>query len=146
MRMKQMTKINDQIQKAMIEAAAKVRENAYAPYSTFKVGAALLFEDGSLEVGCNVENASYGLAICAERVAMTTAVAKGKTGVAGVAVVTDMKDPGAPCGACRQFLSEFNGEMAIILANDKGNVTKTTLADLLPMQFSQDSLAKEQRS
>src|SRR5688572_419066 len=101
-----MTKISEQIQREMIEAASKVRENAYAPYSNYNVGAAFLMDDGSLEVGCNVENASYGLAICAERVAMTQAIAKGKRGFTALAVVTSSKDPAAPCGACRQFMAE----------------------------------------
>lgn len=135
-----MSKITQQIQEKLIEAATKVQANAYAPYSNFRVGAALLLEDGSIEVGCNVENASYGLSICAERVAVTSMIAKGKSKILAVAVVSSPQDPAAPCGACRQFLSEFNGEMPVIMASNGGAVKTMSLAELLPLQFSGASL------
>lgn len=93
--------------KSLVDEAWAARERAYAPYSNFKVGAALLAEDGRVFRGCNVENLSYGLTICAERVAIGAAVAAGVTKFAGVAVVADTDVPISPCGACRQVLSEF---------------------------------------
>lgn len=105
----------------LIDHAWEVRERAYAPYSNFKVGAALLAEDGRIFTGCNVENLSYGLTICAERVAMGAAVAAGVTKFLGVAVVADTAVPISPCGACRQVLSEF-GVPRVALANRQESV------------------------
>lgn len=115
---------------ALIDQAWAVRERAYAPYSNFKVGAALIAEDGRVFTGCNVENLSYGLTICAERVAMGAAVAAGVTRFAGVAVVADTGVPISPCGACRQVLSEF-GVPIVVLAN-RESVETFTMEDLLP--------------
>ena len=137
-----MAKITQQVQDKMTKTAALVRENAYAPYSNFKVGAAILFEDGSIEAGCNVENASYGLTICAERVAMTAAVAKGKRKATAVVVVTDTNELVYPCGACRQFLAEFNGDMQVISATVGGKLKSHSLSQLLPEQFSRASLTQ----
>jgi len=114
----------------LIAVAWEARERAYAPYSNFKVGAALLSADGQVFQGCNVENISYGLTICAERVAIGAAVAKGVTKFDRVAVVADTKEPVSPCGACRQVLAEF-GVKTIILANKQGSV-ELTLEELLP--------------
>ena len=114
----------------LIAVAWEVRERAYAPYSNFKVGAALLSADGQVFQGCNVENISYGLTICAERVAIGAAVAQGVTKFVKVAVVADTKEPVSPCGACRQVLAEF-GVKTIILANKQGSV-EFTLEELLP--------------
>jgi len=114
----------------LIAVAWEARERAYAPYSNFKVGAALLSADGQVFQGCNVENISYGLTICAERVAMGAAVAQGVTKFDKVAVVADTKEPVSPCGACRQVLAEF-GVKTIILANKQGSV-EFTLEELLP--------------
>src|SRR5690349_14473180 len=108
-----MTVINAEVKERLVQMAAQVRENAYAPYSNYRVGAAVLMADGSIETGINVENASYGLSICAERVAFTTAIAKGKRNFAAIAVVTSSDEAAAPCGACRQFMSEFNGELLV---------------------------------
>jgi len=120
--------------KELIERAKKARENAYAPYSKFKVGAAILTEDGEVYTGVNVENASFGLSVCAERVALFKAVSDGKRSFKAIAVVADTEEPVPPCGACRQVLSEF-GDMEVIMANLKGDVKIARLRDLLPDSF-----------
>ncbi|MEQ8210696.1 MAG: cytidine deaminase [Lacipirellulaceae bacterium] len=127
--------MNEQQRKALIQAAIEARANAYAPYSEFLVGAAILTADGKIFGGCNVENASYGLTICAERVAAGSAVAAGSQAFLAVAVAT----PGghSPCGACRQFLAEFGGSMTVLLvdSDDPAKVRETSLDRLLPEQF-----------
>ena len=127
-----------EIQKLM-DCAIKARENAYSPYSHFAVGAALLCEDGTLYEGCNIENASYGLTNCAERTAIFKAVSEGHTKFKALAVVADTEGPCAPCGACRQVISEFEIPQ-IILANLKGNYRVVSLDELLPFRFGADSL------
>jgi cytidine deaminase len=114
----------------LITAAWKARENAYAPYSDFKVGAALLGSDGGVYPGCNVENISYGLTNCAERVAIGAAVAMGSRSFEKVAVVADTAAPISPCGACRQVLAEF-GVKTVILANRTESIS-FSLEELLP--------------
>ena len=110
---------------------------AYAPYSGFRVGAALLFEDGTVVTGCNVENSSYGLTLCAERNAMTTAVAQGLVMPVAAAVAGEKGKPCMPCGACRQFLAEFNPDLEIVTEeNDRLSVFK--LSELLPCCFTFD--------
>ena len=116
-----------------------MREKAWAPYSGFAVGAAVLAADGRVFVGCNVENASYGLSICAERNAVAAAVAAGARDLTAVAVVTDADPPAPPCGACRQVLAEF-GNLTVVLAGTAGATTVTTVADLLPAPFTPDAL------
>ncbi len=118
----------------LVELAWKAREAAYAPYSNFAVGAALLAEDGRVFQGCNVENISYGLTNCAERVAIGAAVAAGVRKFAAVAVVADTGVPISPCGACRQVLAEF-GVPKIILSN-RGESMEFTLEELLPRASS----------
>jgi cytidine deaminase len=120
--------------------ALSVRPNAHAPYSKFQVGAAVLTASGEIFAGCNVENASYGLTICAERVAVGSAVAAGHKEIVAVAVATSGGH--SPCGACRQVLSEFGTAMEVILidADDPTKTRATTLAALLPEQFSSDAL------
>jgi cytidine deaminase len=118
---------------AMVTAAEAVREHAYVPYSGFAVGAALRAEDGTLFAGCNVENASYGLTICAERNAVFQAVAAGARTFDAVAVVTG--NGVSPCGACRQVLAEFGPQMTVILANTSGVRRIFTLDQLLPAAF-----------
>jgi cytidine deaminase len=115
---------------AMIDAAWQVRERAYAPYSKFLVGAALLAVDGRIFTGCNVENLSYGLTNCAERVALGAAVAAGAVRFLGVAVVADTAVPISPCGACRQVLAEF-GVPRVMLANRESRM-EFSLEELLP--------------
>ena len=118
----------------LIEAATAVRDNAYAPYSDYAVGAALLTADGEIHTGCNVENASFGISLCAERNAVATAVAAGAGQFHAIAVFTRSSPPAAPCGACRQVLAEF-GDFPVILANLAGDRHETTVSRLLPKPF-----------
>ena len=117
---------------SLIAEAKAVRARAYAPYSKFQVGAALLAKSGRVYVGCNVENLSFGLTCCAERSAVFAAVAAGEREFAAVAVVADSKTPVSPCGACRQVLAEFSGDMAVCCVNLEGERYETTLSELLP--------------
>ena len=116
----------------LIALAAEAREKAYAPYSGFKVGAALLTADGSVFTGCNVENTSYGLTVCAERVAVMTAVAAGQKEIVKLAVITNNSPPLPPCGACRQVLVEFAPRAEVIAASTKGESRRWTATELLP--------------
>lgn len=123
----------------LIEAARRVQQEAYAPYSRYRVGAALEAEDGSIYAGCNVENASYGLTMCAERVALGAAVAAGARRFRRVVVVSDSEPPAAPCGACRQVLFEFAPD-ADVLAVGPQSSHRWTMRDLLPAAFSSSKL------
>ena len=117
-------------------AASAARARAYAPYSRFQVGAALLCADGAVVVGVNVENASYGLCQCAERTAVGTAVAEGRSGIIAVAVVTGSSPPSPPCGMCRQVLAELCApELVVVMANPAGERSVTTLGALFPGSF-----------
>ena len=122
----------------LIAAACKARENAYAPYSDYAVGAAILAGDGRIFTGVNVENASYGLGICAERSAVFSGVTAGVRRMLAVAVCT--KNAVSPCGACRQVLSEFGGDMLVLLGDTEGHVRETNLLILLPDQFGPKDL------
>lgn len=125
----------------LMEEAKKARLMAYAPYSKFLVGAALLTEDGEIFHGCNIENAGYSLTNCAERTAIFSAIAKGKKKFIKMAIVCDTERPGSPCGACRQVISEFfTPEAEIILTNLKGDVQVTTITELLPGAFTPEDL------
>jgi cytidine deaminase len=121
----------------LIAAARQTRTYAHAPYSRFKVGAALLCTDGKIIAGCNVENATFGLTICAERVAVVKAISEGyRPGqFKAVAVVADTETPTPPCGACRQILWEFCGDVEVILANLIDIKDRRRLAHLLPLPF-----------
>ncbi len=121
----------------VLYAAAKAaREMAHAPYSRFRVGAALLAEDGTVIRGCNVENRSYGLSICAERTAVAAAVAAGKRRFRAIAVVTDASPPAMPCGMCRETLNEFaENDLPVLVANLDGERRETRLRELHPMPF-----------
>ena len=121
--------------KELIDAAAEVRENAYAPFSNFRVGAALVTEDGEIFTGCNVESASYGLTVCAERVAIWKAISEGKHKIKHIAVVADTEELTPPCGVCRQIIWEFGGDIPVIMANLKGKVETMQMKDLLPRAF-----------
>ncbi len=121
---------------ALLQAAREAQRQAYAPYSHFAVGAALLTASGKVFTGCNIENASYGLTICAERVAVGSAVAAGERDFVAMAVVAPSPGPISPCGACRQILVEFNPGMRLILANLDGKMLETTAGDLLPGAFT----------
>lgn len=118
----------------LISAARDVRGNAYALYSQFRVGAAIMSESGRIYVGCNVENATYGATICAERAAVCSMVAAGETKAKAIAVFTDSDPIATPCGICRQVLCEFADDMPVILARP-GEHSVVTLAELLPNRF-----------
>ena len=115
----------------LIQSAIAARQQAYAPYSNFQVGAALLAKDGRVFTGCNVENLSYGLTICAERSAVFAAVAAGVREFTAIAIVADTREPISPCGACRQVMAEF-GDFKVISATLDGKVFESTIAALLP--------------
>ena len=119
----------------LLNAALSARERAYAPYSKFLVGAAVLAKSGKIYTGCNIENASYGLTVCAERNALFSAVGAGEREFAALCVVGDTEAPISPCGACRQVMAEFKVSR-IILANLRGDVKEYTLEELLPYGFS----------
>lgn len=125
----------DVIEKLM-EKAREAREAAYTPYSRFPVGAALLAEDGEIFQGANIENLSFGLTVCAERVAAFTAVAAGRQKFTGLALVTDTPEPATPCGACRQVLHEFSPDLWIVSANLHGQQRMFRLQELLPDAFT----------
>ena len=122
----------------LVKLAIAAATNAYAPYSHFKVGAALLTTGGKVFTGCNVENASYGLTICAERVALCKAVSSGERAFAALAVTADTNDYCSPCGACRQVLAEFCSDAKVYMANRQGAYRETTVAKLLPAAFGLD--------
>jgi len=120
---------------SLVEAALKARENAHAPFSGFKVGAALEDDTGGVWTGANVENATLGLTVCAERVAVFGAVAQGVRRFRRIAVVADSEALTPPCGACRQILWELCGDLEVILANLAGKTERLRLAELLPRPF-----------
>lgn len=124
----------------LITAAKEARKRAYAPYSRFKVGAAILGDDDNIYSGANIENASYGLSICAERVAVFKAVSSGTTHFKALVVVTDKDEPVSPCGACRQVLAEFAPEMPVYLVNVEGKIVETSVSGLLPRAFTPGQL------
>lgn len=119
----------------LVAAARAAREYAVAGFSHFKVGAALQTADGTIVTGCNVENATYGLTVCAERVAMFKALSEGHRTFVAVAIVADTADPTPPCGACRQILWEFGGDLAVYLANLTEHTGSYHMKDLLPLPF-----------
>lgn len=121
--------------KELIKAAKKVREKAYAPYSNFKVGAALRTKSGKIFTGCNVESASYGLTVCAERVAIWKAVSEGEHEFESIAVAADTHELTPPCGVCRQIIWEFCGDVPVIFANLEGKNETVKISELLPRAF-----------
>lgn len=129
---------------ALADAAAAVREHAWAPYSGFRVGAALVGASGRVYLGCNVENASYSAGICAERTAVVTAVAAGERAFTRIVILTDAVEPAAPCGICRQMLAEFclataDSDLPVTLLSTHGGLTDLKLSALLPMAFTPGS-------
>lgn len=131
---------NKQI-KDLIALAAEARKNAYAPYSNYPVGAAVLFASGRIFTGCNVENASYGLSNCAERSAVFKGVSEGEREILAVAVSVAGDAPGSPCGACRQVIREFGPQALIISAAENGEYFCKTIAELLPHSFGPEFLS-----
>jgi cytidine deaminase len=119
----------------LVSAAREARERALAPFSGFKVGAALLASGGRVYSGCNVENASYGLTVCAERVALLKALSEGERSFEMIAVVADTADPTPPCGPCRQLLWEYCGDIPVVLANLQKITGEHQMRDLLPFPF-----------
>ncbi len=119
----------------LIAAAADVREKAYAPYSNFKVGAAVETDEGDIYTGCNVESASYGLTVCAERVAIWKGISRGVTKFGRIAVVVDTEELTPPCGVCRQIIWEFCGDVPVILSNLHGRSETVQMSELLPRAF-----------
>lgn len=122
----------------LIALAAEARRGAYAPYSHYAAGAALLTASGKVYTGCNVENASYGLTVCAERTAAFKAISDGEREFSAIAVVTE--NAGTPCGACRQVLAEFGPQMRVLVADDSGDYRVCRLAELLPDFFGPSQL------
>jgi cytidine deaminase len=124
----------------LIARATEVRENACANYSHYQVGAALVASSGRVYTGCNVENSTYGLTVCAERVALWKALSEGERKFTQIAVVTPSEPPASPCGACRQLLWEYCGDIEIILANPQGFRKTLHLAEIFPRPFDQSAL------
>ncbi|HSP16287.1 MAG TPA: cytidine deaminase [Thermoanaerobaculia bacterium] len=120
----------------LIAEARKARENAVAPFSRYKVGAALLTKSGKVYRGCNVENCTYALTVCAERVALLTALAAGEREFTAIAVVTQSEEPGTPCGPCRQLMWEYCGDIDVTIANLGGKRIDYKLSTLFPYPFS----------
>ena len=128
---------------SLIETARAVRENAHAPYSKFKVGAAVQAASGTVYVGCNVENVAYPEGTCAEAGAIAAMIAGGDTRIAAVAVIADSPQPVSPCGGCRQKIAEFaDGDVIVTLATTDGTVLDTTVGKLLPGSFDVDYMSR----
>ena len=133
------TKLNDELTAGLVDAAIRAQREAYAPYSKYAVGAALLTASGEIFIGVNVENAVFPLTMCAERSAIFSAVSAGHRKFQAIAVAT--RDGGTPCGSCRQVMAEFGLEMEVIIADTSGNVRMiTTVAELLPGAFGSQNL------
>lgn len=125
---------------ALVSAAKAARENAHAPFSKFKVGAALRTASGKVFGGCNVENATYGLTVCAERVAIFKAISEGERKFDAIAVVTDTDNLTPPCGACRQLIWEFCGDVPVVMSNLQGKVEEVRMSQLFPKPFDSSNL------
>ncbi|MGB8991126.1 MAG: cytidine deaminase [Desulfobaccales bacterium] len=127
--------LDESLRQQLLAAARRAREAAYAPYSNFTVGAAVLTATGEIFSGCNLENASLGATMCAERVAICTAVAAGWRNFTALAVIADTPDPVAPCGLCRQVLAEFSPDCPVLMANLAGQWRLVNLQELFPLAF-----------
>jgi cytidine deaminase len=127
----------------LLAAARRARDHAHARFSNFKVGAALETADGQVITGCNIENATYGLTMCAERVAMFKALSDGHRTFRRIAIVADTDEPTPPCGACRQILWEFGGDLELILGNTTRETARFKLSELLPHPFDVRFLTDE---
>jgi cytidine deaminase len=130
--------LNDEIAQELVSRAITARQLAYVPYSNFPVCAALLTRSGKIYTGCNVENASYGLTVCAERIAIWKAVSEGDTEFEALAVATNIG--GSPCGACRQVMAEFALDMPVLISDLSGQSTAISVAELLPLAFTPQHL------
>ncbi|MBT2692886.1 cytidine deaminase [Bacillus sp. ISL-55] len=129
--------------KTLVEKAIEARSTAYVPYSKFQVGAAIITSNDQVYLGCNIENASFGLTNCAERTAIFKAVSEGNTEIKAIAVVADTEGPVSPCGACRQVIAEFaTDDTKIYLANLNGDVKETTISEILPGYFTSKDMEK----
>lgn len=124
----------------LVNKAKKAMEFSYSPYSKFRVGAALVTETGEVFTGCNIENASFGGTNCAERTALFKAISEGYNKFTKIAIISDSKSYTAPCGICRQVLSEFSLDLEVIMANEKGEYRVKTLRELLPLAFTSEDL------
>ncbi|CAN7986960.1 unnamed protein product [Ixodes hexagonus] len=131
---------DDKTIQKLVNLSQEVRTKAYCPYSQTEVGAALLCEDGTMYTGCNVENASYGLTICAERTAIVKAVSEGRRYFKAIAVASNMKDYSMPCGNCRQFILEFGPDILVYAVGSNGQVLVKRADELLPFSFSSRDL------
>jgi len=131
---------NTTTEEQLIAAAKLVRENAHATFSNFKVGSAVLAADGSIYTGCNVENATYGLTVCAERVAIFKAISEGARKFIRIAVIADTDDLTPPCGACRQIIWEFCGDVEVVMSNLQGKTEILRMKDLFPRAFDSSFL------
>ena len=126
--------------RVLIQSAQKAREFAYAPYSHFAVGAALLCKNGKIYTGCNVENAAYGVSVCAERTALVKAISEGERSFLAIAVCGSGAEYCTPCGVCRQMLAEFSQDIDVFSANENGAYREDWLYDLLPQSFGRENL------
>lgn len=127
--------LKEEVCKELIRSAVKAKEFSYSPYSHFSVGAALLTDDNKIFTGTNIESASYSLCICAERVAFSKALSEGSTKFKAIAVITSADKQVYPCGACRQFMYEFGGDLEVIIASGENDYTTAKLSELLPGGF-----------
>lgn len=135
-----LSKISEEQKRKLLAEAKEARMKAYAPYSGYQVGAALLTSSGRIFRGANIENVSYGATICAERVAAVKAVSEGEDQFLALAVIADSEEPGSPCGICRQFLAEFAPKLPLIMGNLQGKVEVGSLDEYLPRAFDKEYL------
>jgi cytidine deaminase len=131
---------------ALVTAAKKAKQKAYAPYSNFRVGAAIRTKHGRVYTGCNIENSSYGLTICAERTAIFKAISEGERDFTAIAVASDDRDFCPPCGACRQVLMDLAPRIDFVMINKKGQEKVVTLGELFPYPFGPDHLQLKRRN
>ncbi len=135
----------EEIREELIKTASDVRKKAHAPFSKFKVGAAVATVDGEVFAGCNIESASYGLTVCGERVAIWKAISEGKKEFSHIAVVVDTKRLTPPCGTCRQIIWEFCGDIPVTLANLSGDTETMQMSELLPKAFDNKFLKSKMK-
>lgn len=129
----------------LFETAREALQHSYSPYSQFRVGAALLSSTGKVFTGCNIENSSFSLTICAERTALFKAISEGETSFSKLVIVSDSEDFISPCGACRQVISDLAGDVDVILTNGKGEMQHKKISDLLPLAFGSANLLTKRK-